>query len=184
MQTREIINEVQLKLIINRLCYELIEEHDDFSNSAIIGLQPRGVYLADRLHTTLSTILNTQWIKKGILDATFHRDDIGRSNEVLIPGNTDIDFSVDGKKLILVDDVLFTGRTIRAGLDALMDFGRPESVELLVLIDRRFSRHLPIQPDYIGKTVDSIVSEKVKVEWNEVDGECKDKVILYTPDKK
>jgi pyrimidine operon attenuation protein/uracil phosphoribosyltransferase len=99
------------------------------------------------------------------LDITFYRDDLRK--ELHIPNKTDINFSMEGKRVILIDDVLYTGRTIRAALDALMDFGRPEKVELLILIDRRYSRQLPIQPDYVGKSIDSIISQKVKVLWDE-----------------
>ena len=110
----------------------------------------------------------------GKLDITFYRDDIRKG--LHIANRTDIPFSIEGKNVILIDDVLYTGRTIRAALDALLDFGRPEKVELCILIDRRFSRQLPIQPDYIGKSIDAIVSQKVKVFWKAKDG--KDEVCL------
>jgi pyrimidine operon attenuation protein/uracil phosphoribosyltransferase len=147
----------------------LIENHDDFSTSAIIGLQPRGIFVADRLQKYLSEITGKRPLK-GTLDVTFYRDDF-RRREIKSPSETDIDFIVENKKVILVDDVFHTGRTIRAGLDALLDFGRPEKVELLTLVDRRYSRHLPIAPDYIGVHVDTINSEKVKVQWKETEGE-------------
>lgn len=110
----------------------------------------------------------------GKLDITFYRDDIRK--ELHLPNKTDLHFSIEGKNVVLIDDVLYTGRTIRAAMDALMDFGRPAKVELLVLIDRRYSRQLPVQPDYIGKSIDSIVSQKVKVRWHEKDG--MDEVLL------
>jgi pyrimidine operon attenuation protein / uracil phosphoribosyltransferase len=110
----------------------------------------------------------------GRLDITFYRDDIRK--ELHVPSQTQIDFSIEGKRVVLIDDVLYTGRTIRAALDALMAFGRPAKVELLVLIDRRYSRELPVQPDYAGRTIDSIVSQKVKVLWKERDG--RDDVLL------
>ncbi|MEY3424932.1 MAG: hypothetical protein RL679_290, partial [Bacteroidota bacterium] len=116
----------------------------------------------------------------GNLDITFYRDDFRRREKPLIPSATNIDFVIENKNVVLVDDVLFTGRTIRAGLDALLAFGRPNKVELLTLIDRRFNRDLPIQADYIGESVDSLSSEKVSVEWKEIEGE--DKVVLYTPE--
>jgi pyrimidine operon attenuation protein / uracil phosphoribosyltransferase len=178
MRPRVILNQKQLDLTITRLCYQLIETHNDFSNSAIIGLQPRGVLLANRIHKKLSEILKTENIKKGTLDITFFRDDFRKKE--LIPNSTTIDFVIEEKNVILVDDVLYTGRTIRAGLDAMLAFGRPHDVELLVLIDRRLSRNVPIQAKYIGKTIDSIASEKVKVEWKETDKE--DKVWLLTND--
>ncbi|MBN4061981.1 bifunctional pyr operon transcriptional regulator/uracil phosphoribosyltransferase PyrR, partial [Bacteroidales bacterium AH-315-I05] len=147
----------------------------------IIGLQPRGIYLAKRIHKILTQITGNKNIMTGNLDVTFFRDDFRRQENPLVPQATQMDFLIEDKKVILIDDVLYTGRTIRAGLDALMHFGRPKKAELLVLIDRRFSRQLPIQPDYTGKTVDSVASERVKVEWRETDE--KDQVILYTSEK-
>ena len=108
------------------------------------------------------------------LTLLFYRDDI--RDELHVPNQTDIPFSIENKRVILVDDVLYTGRTIRAALDALLDFGRPAKVELCVLVDRRFSRELPIQPDYVGKSIDSIISQKVKVFWKERDG--REEVVL------
>ena len=178
MQPREILNSRHLELTLNRLCYQLIENHNDFANSALIGLQPRGIYLSKRIHERLVSITGNPEILHGFLDVTFYRDDFRRKESPLVPQTTNMDFIIEDKKVVLIDDVLFTGRTIRAGLDALMDYGRPRSAELMVLIDRRFSRHLPIQPDYIGKTVDSVASERVAVEWKETDGE--DRVTLFT----
>lgn len=165
----------QFELIIKRLCYQLIENHDQFKDSVIIGLQPRGVYLAQRIHQELKRILGNDQISCGELDVTFFRDDF-RKGAPLLANKTKIDFIIEDKKVILVDDVLYTGRTIRAGLDAMLAFGRPRKVELLVLVDRRYSRHLPIEPDYIGMSVDTISSEKVKVSWRETEG--KDEVLL------
>jgi pyrimidine operon attenuation protein / uracil phosphoribosyltransferase len=179
MEAVTIIDSKAFELTIKRLCYQLIENHSDFSDSVIIGLQPRGIYLAKRIQQELEKILKTDKLKCGNLDITFFRDDFRRRDDVLIPKSTQIDFIIENKKVILVDDVLFTGRTIRAGLDAMLAFGRPQKVELMVLIDRRFSRDLPIQPNYVGQIVDTISSEKVKVEWNEIEGE--DKVVLFTP---
>ncbi|MGD1845049.1 MAG: bifunctional pyr operon transcriptional regulator/uracil phosphoribosyltransferase PyrR [Salibacteraceae bacterium] len=170
MQPRVILNSRQLELTINRLCRQLIENHDDFSNSVLIGLQPRGVFLAQRIYHLLQEMTGCDTIDFGQLDITFFRDDFRRRNSPLIPNQTTIDFLVENKKVVMIDDVLYTGRTIRAGLDAMLAFGRPAGVELLVLIDRRFRRHLPIQPDYTGKTVDSVISERVDVRWEETDG--------------
>lgn len=179
MEPQVILNSRHFELTINRLCYQLIENHTDFSNSVLIGLQPRGIHVLGRLKRQLEVILGRE-IVCGNLDITFYRDDFRRREMPLIPSATNIDFVIEGKKVVLVDDVLYTGRTIRSGLDALLAFGRPEKVELLVFIDRRFSRDLPIQADYIGKTVDTLISERVSVEWKEVEGE--DKVVLFTPD--
>lgn len=180
MKPRIILNSKLFEITVTRLCYQLIENHNDFSQSVIIGLQPRGIYLAKRIHKKLSEILKSKNIKCGTLDVTFYRDDFRKKE--LVPNTTDIDFIIEDKNVILVDDVLWTGRTIRAGLDAMLAFGRPKDVELLVLIDRRYSRNVPIQAKYIGKTIDSIASEKVKVEWKETEGE--DRVWLLSGEKK
>ena len=116
----------------------------------------------------------------GNLDITFYRDDFRRRETPLIPSATNIDFVIEGKNVFIMDDVLYTGRTIRSGLDALLAYGRPDKVELLAMIDRRFKRDLPIEADYVGKTVDTLISERVSVEWSEIEGE--DKVVLFTPD--
>jgi len=179
MERQVILNSRHFELTINRLCYQLIEIHNDFSNTVLIGLQPRGVNLVTRLKEQLESILEKE-IVCGNLDITFYRDDFRRREMPLIPSATNIDFVIEGKNVVLVDDVLYTGRTIRSGLDALLAFGRPEKVELLTLIDRRFKRDLPIQADYVGKTVDTLVSERVSVEWEEIEGE--DKVVLFTPE--
>ena len=177
MEKQIILNPTHLDLTLKRLSHELIESHNDFSETVLIGLQPRGIHVVSRLKSSLESILGKE-IQCGNLDITFYRDDFRRREKAIIPSVTNIDFSVENKRVILVDDVLYTGRTIRSGLDALLTFGRPSKVELLVLIDRRFSRDLPIQPDYVGKTVDTLISERVSVEWKETEGE--DKVVLFT----
>ena len=178
MQTLTLLDGQKFQITIQRLCHQLIENHDNFDNSVIIGIQPRGVFLANRIIEELKKILPNVKIENGNLDITFFRDDFRRKDGLLIPSITDIDFIIEGKKVILVDDVLWTGRTIRAAMDALQSFGRPEKVELLTLVDRRFSRHLPIEADYIGIKVDTIDSQKVIVNWKETDQE--DKVILLS----
>jgi len=170
MQPRVILDSQKLNFTITRLCHQLIEQHKDFSKSAIIGVQPRGVYLADRIHKKLTEILKKKDIDYGKLDITFYRDDFRLKSKPMIADEMDITFDLEGRNIILIDDVLYTGRTIRAALDAILDYGRPADVELLVLIDRRLQRHLPIQAKYVGKVIDSISSEKVKVEWKETDG--------------
>lgn len=164
---KTILNEQQIQLTIKRLAHQVLENHLDFSDTVIIGLQPRGIFLSDKIAQEIQLNLPGQKIHYGLLDITFYRDDVRR--EIKVPNKTAINFTIENKKVILVDDVLFTGRTIRAALDALIDFGRPASVELCVLIDRRFSRQLPIQPDYTGKVVDDLVTQKVKVYWKEKD---------------
>ena len=171
-----ILGNPKFDITIKRLCHQLIESHNDFSDSVLIGLQPRGIYLAKRIQEQLQAFLPKKDIKLGNLDVTFFRDDFRTSEKLLLANSTSIDFIIDNKKVILIDDVLYTGRTIRAGLDAMLAFGRPSKVELLVLIDRRYTRHLPIEPDYIGLQVDSISSEKVIVKWKETEG--KDEVVL------
>jgi pyrimidine operon attenuation protein/uracil phosphoribosyltransferase len=160
---KSLLTSQQISLTVKRLANQLIENHQGFENSVLIGLQPRGIYLSDAIVKALQTELGNRKFKYGKLDITFYRDDVRK--ELHIPTETDINFSIEGKRVVLIDDVLYTGRTIRAALDALMDFGRPERVELLVLIDRRYSRQLPIQAHYIGKSIDSIISQKVKVLW-------------------
>lgn len=178
MKPVTILDSQQFALTIKRLCFQLIENHEDFSDTVIIGLQPRGIYLADRIVAELQRILGKTDIRSGHLDITFYRDDFRRKEKPLSASPTTIDFVVEDQHVILVDDVLFTGRTIRSGLEALVDFGRPKTVELLVLIDRRFKRQIPVQPDYVGKWVDSIAEQRVEVEWKESEGE--DRVLLFT----
>lgn len=171
---KTILSEHQLAITIKRLAHQLLENHVNLENTVLIGLQPRGIFLSDRIASEIRKDEKTEKINYGKLDITFYRDDIRK--ELHIANKTDIPFSIEGKNVVLIDDVLYTGRTIRAALDALLDFGRPEKVELCVLIDRRFSRQLPIHPDYTGKSIDAIVSQKVKVFWKNKDG--KDEVCL------
>jgi pyrimidine operon attenuation protein/uracil phosphoribosyltransferase len=172
---KTLLNNAQFNLTLQRLSHQLVENHLSFSDTVIIGIQPRGIYLSDRIAGMVKSITGNNSIQYGKLDITFYRDDV-HTNEKQVPTITDIPFSVEGKNVILIDDVLHTGRTIRSAMDALIDFGRPRKVELLVLIDRRFSRELPVQPDYVGQTVDTILTQKVKVNWKEKDG--KDEVVL------
>jgi pyrimidine operon attenuation protein / uracil phosphoribosyltransferase len=169
-----ILTEQHLAITIKRLAHQILENHIHLDNTVLIGIQPRGVYLSDQLVSEIKMQIQRNNIHYGKLDITFYRDDV--SQEIRVPNQTNIFFSIEGKNVILIDDVLYTGRTIRAALDALMDLGRPEKVELCVLIDRRFSRQFPIQPDYVGKSIDSIVSQKVKVFWKEKDG--KEEVVM------
>ncbi|MDN3586930.1 bifunctional pyr operon transcriptional regulator/uracil phosphoribosyltransferase PyrR [Pedobacter aquatilis] len=178
MQKKTLLDGQKIQITIKRLCHQLIENHDDFSNTVLIGIQPRGPFLADRIQDELQTIIKNKKILKGNLDITFFRDDFRRKDGIVTANSNSIDFIIEGKKVILIDDVLWTGRTIRAALDALLAYGRPEKVELLVLIDRRFSRHLPIEPDYIGLQVDSVSAQHVKVTWASEGGE--DKVLLLS----
>lgn len=162
-----ILEKKQFNITIDRLCYELIEKHGDFKNTAIIGLQPRGIYLSRRIRERLAEINPEMKVLYGELDIAFYRDDFRRGHEQIVPSEMKIDFTVQDKHIVIIDDVLYTGRTIRSALDALTDFGRPAKVELLVLVDRRYSRHLPIQPDYTGIAVDTRANDKVKVSWKD-----------------
>lgn len=167
-----IMEEDQLKLTLKRLAHELIENHYPFTNTCIIGIQPRGIAISDFITQYIQTIHPEVSVPYGKLDITFYRDDF--RGQIHIPSITDLPFSIEGKKVILIDDVLYTGRTIRAAMDALLDNGRAQKVELCILVDRKFSRELPIQPDYVGKSIDSIVTQKVKVIWGD-----EKRVILY-----
>jgi pyrimidine operon attenuation protein/uracil phosphoribosyltransferase len=164
---KTILSAQQLTLTVKRLAHQILENNATLQDTVIIGLQPRGIFLSDRIVDELQGLVTPTAIQYGKLDITFYRDDVRQG--LHIANSTDIPFSLENKQVILIDDVLYTGRTIRAALDALLDFGRPSKVSLCVLIDRRFSRELPIQPDFSGKTIDTIISQKVKVCWKERD---------------
>jgi len=176
-----LINPLQFRLTLDRLAHQLVEEHGEFADSALIGIQPRGVHLASRLRDRIADIIGGQRPRCGDLDITFFRDDFRRHDQPLMAASTNLEFSVEGLNIILVDDVLFTGRTIRAGMDALLAHGRPAMMELAVLVDRRFRRELPIEPKYVGRSVDSLDSQRVKVIWAEHDVAGEDRVELINP---
>jgi pyrimidine operon attenuation protein/uracil phosphoribosyltransferase len=171
MSQKVLLNHKEVNIILHRLACQLIENHHDFNNTVLVGIQPRGKFLANRLATILKEDYNIKDLILGHLDITFFRDDFRRGEKPLEANTTEINFIVEGKNVVFVDDVLYTGRSIRAALTAIQSFGRPNEIELLTLIDRRFSRHLPIQPDYRGRQVDAINNEKVKVNWMENEGE-------------
>ncbi|NCO64385.1 MAG: bifunctional pyr operon transcriptional regulator/uracil phosphoribosyltransferase PyrR [Flavobacteriales bacterium] len=171
MSQKVLLNAKEVNIILHRLACQLIEKHNDFSKTVLIGLQPRGVFLANRIAKILKEDYKVKDIQLGLLDITFFRDDFRRGDKPLEANTTSINFLVENKTIVFIDDVLYTGRSIRAALTAIQSFGRPNEIELLTLIDRRFSRHLPIQPDYRGRQVDVINDEKVKVNWMENDGE-------------
>lgn len=174
---RTILKDNHFKLTIDRLCHQLIEEHDDFHNSCLIGIQPKGTYLAQRLHTRLLELTQLKDIKIGILDVTFYRDDFRTRIKPLSPSTTQMDFLVEDMNVVLADDVLYSGRTVRAALTALEHYGRANRIELVSMVDRKFNRHLPIKSDYTGIKIDALDEEYVSVEWEEIQGE--DKVILF-----
>ena len=162
-------------LTIERLCRHLIEEHGDFRDSCLIGIQTGGVRLAERLRDRLLE-LGVEKLLFGKLDITFYRDDFRTKAGPLTAHPTEIDFLVQDKRVILVDDVLFSGRTVLSAMTALNHFGRPAAVELLVMGDRRFRRTLPVQANYRGITVDTLTDEYVNVQWQETHGS--DQIIL------
>jgi pyrimidine operon attenuation protein/uracil phosphoribosyltransferase len=176
--SRQILNKKQIAIMIRRLCHQLIENHHDFSDTVIISLLPRGRQVSKQIIDKLEVITGKK-IKSGELDISFYRDDLRKHTEPIVPYKMNMNISVDNKHVIIIDDVLYTGRSVRAAIDALMPFGRPRSIELLVLIDRRLSRHLPIQPNYVGKVIDSIDSERVVVSIDEIDGN--DKILILKP---
>jgi pyrimidine operon attenuation protein/uracil phosphoribosyltransferase len=171
---KSILTQKQISLTVKRLAHQILENHLHLENTVIIGIQPRGIFLSDRIVNELKLLLPAEKILYGKLDITFYRDDV--RNELKLANSTDIPFSTAGKSIVIIDDVLWTGRTIRSALDALIDFGRPSKVELCVLIDRRFSRELPIQADYVGRAIDTFPSQKVFVRWKENYGT--DEVVL------
>jgi pyrimidine operon attenuation protein/uracil phosphoribosyltransferase len=171
MSQKVLLNSKEVNIILHRLACQLIEKHNTFENTVLIGIQPRGKYLAKRLSQILTQDYKIKNLQLGFLDITFFRDDFRRGNKPLEANTTEINFIVEDKNIVFIDDVLFTGRSIRAALTAIQSFGRPKEIELLTLIDRRFSRHLPIQPDYRGRQVDAINKEKVIVKWKENGGE-------------
>jgi len=177
---QNLLDSTQLGLMLERLSQELIENHGDFSKSILIGLQPRGVLMARRIHRILQNRLRipAAQIPLGLLDVTFHRDDFRRRQSPLIPSTTHIDFSIEGQNVILIDDVLYTGRTLRSGLDALLDFGRPARVELMVLLHRLYCQEFPIRPDYHGRQVNTMPNQRIHVDWAEECGQ--DQVTIET----
>ncbi len=178
---RVILSGKRFLLSIDRLCHQIIENHGDFDNSCLVGVQPRGIRFASRIHKRLCEITGNQAIDFGVLDVTFYRDDFRRRESPLSAQTTEINFLVEGKNVLLIDDVLYSGRTIRAALDALQHYGRPKKVELVTLVDRRFNRHLPIQADYLGITVDAVDDAYVKVEWQEY--EEADRILFFPKSK-
>ena len=170
-QKLQLFSPEKLEVMLLRLCHQLIENHRDFKDTVMVGIQPRGVFLGRRLNALLQDLLPGLELPYGDLDVTFQRDDLRRHKAPLVPNQTKIDFLVEDKKVILVDDVLYTGRTIRAALDGLLAFGRPRSVELLVLVDRKRKRELPIESMYVGVEVDTLDTETVIVRLKESGGE-------------
>lgn len=162
--------------MLERLCQEIIENHGDLQNLILIGLQPRGVFVLERIAAMLTKNEGLE-VKTGYLDATFYRDDFRRRDAPISPNKTKLTHPIENKDVLIIDDVLATGRMARSAMDALNTFGRPSKIELLCLIDRSYNRDVPIQPDYIGKKVNTLDTQKVLVEWTE-QGNKQDKIWL------
>lgn len=165
----KIVDEVGLKRIITRISHEILEKNKGSKNLVLMGMRTRGEFLAKRLHEKIKEIENID-VPFGVLDVTLYRDDFRtrlKQPEVSVSNFT---FDINEKDIILVDDVLFTGRTVRSALNALMEFGRPNTIQLFVLVDRGH-RELPIRADYVGKNIPTSTNEEIKVKMNEIDGE-------------
>ena len=176
MQQVTLIDPSLFRLILHRLCLQLVERHGDFSRTVLIGIQPRGAILCNRINRLLVEQNPGIKLDTGHLDTTFYRDDFRRQSGLPSTYPTELTVPLEGRRVVLIDDVIYTGRTIRAGLEAIMEYGRPESVELLVLVERRFTRELPMEPTYIGRSVDSYKNQRVRVEWDDLS--ANDHVIL------
>lgn len=174
-KSKTILKDERFALTIERLCHQLIEKYDNFENTCMIGIQEGGVLMGDRIYARLLDILGVEKLDYGKLDITFYRDDFRTRTKPLKASSTEMDFLIEGKQVILMDDVLYTGRSVHAAMTALQHYGRPENVELMVMVDRRFNRHFPIQSDYVGLTIDALDEAYVKVEWAE---NGKDKIRL------
>ena len=177
MQKRLLLGHPQLGITLGRLCQQLIENHDSFENTVLLGLQPRGTFLAHRIAARLKELTGKE-IQLGLLDTTFFRDDFRRRDSPVKANETKIDFLLEGKQVILIDDVFYTGRSVRAALDAMTAFGRPAKVELLSLVVRKYAKHVPIYPDYVGKEVNTLDTQKVLVQWTEQEDIVEDNVWL------
>ena len=176
MQKKLILDSPLLSITVDRLCQQLIENHDDFKDTAILGMQPRGVFLAEMIHAKLQEAVGDT-IDFGKLDTTFYRDDFRRRESPVLANTTEVPFIIENRKVILIDDVLYTGRSVRAAMDAMMAFGRPSKVELVVMVNRKYTRDLPIEADYTGINVNTLESQKVLVEL-EAQGFKKNKIWL------
>ena len=167
MPRKVLLDSKKIDIILNRLVCQLVENHKDFDNTVLIGLQPRGTFLIDKILEIFNNKYPKINIKSGILDFTFFRDDFRRSKKTLSASSTQINFSVENKNVVLIDDVLFTGRSIKAAMSSMDSYGRPNSIELLVLIDRRYKREIPIEANYCGAKIDSFKGDRVNVVWGE-----------------
>ena len=181
MSLRVLLSHKKIEIILKRLASQLIEKFNDFDEVVLVGLQPRGIHLLQRLVELLESDHGLEKVIYGKLDITFFRDDFRRFDKTLSPSSSEMEVTIEGKSVVIIDDVLYTGRSIRAALTALDYYGRPNDIQLLVLIDRRFSRDLPIQPDYTGTQVDALEGDKVRVQWKEL---AKEDTVFIEKDSK
>lgn len=173
---KEIIDASGMKRALVRMTYEIIERNKGVDDLVIVGIKTRGLFLANQLAANFKRIENVD-VPVGALDVSDYRDDLSKQEKKNLIHNQQLDFDITDKKVVLVDDVLFTGRTIRAALDALMDQGRPATISLAVLVDRGH-RELPVRPDFIGKNIPTAMNERIKVSMTEVDDQ--DSINLVT----
>jgi pyrimidine operon attenuation protein/uracil phosphoribosyltransferase len=176
-RAKNLLKNDRFQLTLDRLCHSLIEEYGDFKDTCLIGIQQRGTYFADRIHKRLTEWHPRTKIDYGKLDITYFRDDFRTREEPLNASETEINFEIEGRNVVLIDDVLYTGRTIHAAMSALQQWGRPASIALMVLVDRRFNRHFPIASNFVGITVDAVNEDYVKVEWADIHGQ--DQILFY-----
>ncbi len=175
--TRLVMDGQAIQRALVRVAHEILERNKDLQGLAFVGVRSRGIHLAQRLRRSLQEAAGGPLVPFGVVDITLYRDDLDRGLQNPVVQGTDIGFSVEGQNIVLVDDVLFTGRTVRAAMDALMDFGRPRSIQLVVLVDRGH-RELPIRADYVGKNLPTNLGERVSVRLAEADGV--DEVVIET----
>ena len=166
--TVEVIDKIALSRMIERLSHDIVEKNKGTDNLCLVGIRTRGVYLSERIARAIERFEGVK-LDQGVLDITFYRDDLDRLEEVPEIKGSDLPFSIDGKTVILIDDVLYTGRTVRAAVETIMNHGRPQKIQLLVLVDRGH-RELPVSANYVGKNLPTAKSEKVKVYFTECDG--------------
>jgi len=178
--SKELLDSKEVKRALIRVAHEIIERNKGIDNICLVGIQQGGVLLARRIASIVESIEDRS-VDVGILDISFYRDDINQTLKQPVVKQTDIPCSINDKTVVLVDDVLFTGRSIRAAMDALIDFGRPAQIQLAVLIDRGH-RQLPIRPDYVGKNIPTSFNERIEVEFEEENKQ--DRVVLITRKKK
>ncbi len=167
--SRQVMDAAAIQRALIRIAHEILERNKGTDDLALVGIRSRGIHLAQRLRKAIQEIENGAQVPLGVVDVTLYRDDLDRRLQNPEVKGTDIPFAVDGHRILLVDDVLFTGRTIRAAMDALIDFGRPKSIQLAVLVDRGH-RELPIRADYVGKNLPTSRGEEVLVRLAEADG--------------